>query len=132
LKTKNGKETSLSNMNDFLVNVIYKNTQKIRFKNGMEEKLLRRSENSFTKKLKTSLSKIDKTQQVIEAEYRHMESEMRKLGIDRQRRVSDVAELQAKKLPMDLYDYGEEIKEVDDDDENYSLTDDSSNSRTGD
>jgi len=116
-------------MNDFLVNVIYKNTQKIRFKNGMEEKLLRRSENSFKMKLKTSLSKIDKTQQVIEAEYRHMESEMRKLGIDRQRRVSDVTELQVKKLPMDLYDDGEEIKEVDDDDDNYSLTDDSSNSR---
>ncbi len=119
-------------MNDFLVNVIYKNTQKIRFKNGMEEKLLRRSENSFKMKLKTSLSKIDKTQQVIEAEYRHMESEMRKLGIDRQRRVSDVTELQVKKLPMDLYDDGEEIKEVDDDDDNYSLTDDSSNSKTGD
>ncbi len=100
-------------MNDFLVNVIYKNTQKIRFKNDWEEKRLRTNEIYFRKKLDSNLSKIEKTQQLIEADYRCMEKEMRKLKIN--------------KIPIEIYDDAEEIKEVDDDD-NYSLTDDSSSS----
>lgn len=76
-------------MNDFLVDVVYKNSQKSRYKNGIEEKRLKQQihgNTGFEKKLITSLSKHEKQRSRLEEEYFYLQNEMHKLGIQRQYR----------------------------------------------
>lgn len=72
-------------MNDFLCDEIYKNTQRLRNKNQVEEKLLHQiveGHKGYRAKLNKTLSKIEKTRQIIEREYFYMEKEMRSLGLN--------------------------------------------------